>query len=178
MRSSLRTFQECPVFKRYIKDEPCSPQKGVMTEPTAHTDLVPLSALPGCNPLWGATGAKPTCSTPPAQPDPTKFKGTDGSLVTTSKQNLVLPTIAGWKDIGCIQSGAQMLLNGTKYTDASISQTTCLDSCLRSGYPYATIGKVWGQTWVSQRSRLHADPVGMSMRGRHQSQSESIPRHV
>ena len=145
-----RTFQECPVFQQYINNAPCSPQKGVLAEPDGQTDLVPVPALPGCNPLWGATGPKPTCSTPPATLDTTKFNGVDGSLVTTTTQNLVLPTTPGWHDIGCIASGANMLLNATQYTDPSISQTTCLDSCLRSGYSYASIGKVWGQTWVSQ----------------------------
>lgn len=144
-----RTFQECPVFQPYITSATCSPDKGQLVETTSYKDMVPVSALPGCNPLW-SSGSKPTCSGSVAQPDVTKLTGTDGSKLASKPQNLVLPTTPGWKAISCIGDSNNMLVNQIRYYDPNVTQTSCLDSCLRSGYSYASIGFSWGQSWVSE----------------------------
>ena len=141
-------FRECPVFQPFIKEGGCRPDKGILTESFAHNELVPIAKLPGCNPMWGF-GAKPGCSSTPPDPNVSSFRGTDGSLVVTNSSIPALPTLPGWKQISCIKSSDNMLLNQTRSYDSSVSQTTCLDSCLRSGYSYASIGKAWGTTWVS-----------------------------
>jgi hypothetical protein len=141
-------FRECPVFQPFIKEGGCRPDKGVLTESFAHNELVPIAKLPGCNPLW-TSGAKPGCSSTPPDPNVGAFRGTDGSYVVTNSSIPALPTLPGWKQISCIKSSDNMLLNQTRSYDSSVSQTTCLDSCLRSGYTYASIGKAWGTTWVS-----------------------------
>ena len=140
------TFQSCPVFAPYVHDVACSPDKGRMDESTGNADLVPVPSLPGCNPLW-TSGTKPTCSVQPSTPNVTRFLGTDGSLVPATSQQLVLPSAPGWQPLGCIQDTGNMLLNETRYSDANLTQATCFDSCLRSGYQYAAVGKMWGTTW-------------------------------
>lgn len=135
------------MFQPFITDAACSPDKGVMTEATQHVDMIPISRLPGCNPLWGS-GPKPGCSSMPPDPDPSAFKGTDGPLVAAQSVVPPLPTIAGWKAISCIKDSDNMLLNKIRTYDNNVSQTSCLDSCLRSGYSYASIGFAWGQSWV------------------------------
>lgn len=112
-----------------------------------HVDLVPIPRLPGCNPLW-SSGPKPGCATPPLDPDVTRFKGTDGSLIAAQPLVDPLPTVPGWKDIGCIRDSNDMLLNQIRYIDPNLTQTTCLDSCLRSGYQYASVGKAWSKDWT------------------------------
>jgi len=141
------TFQECPVFQPFIKTGSCRPEKGVLTESFAHNNLVPIAKLPGCNPLW-TSGPKPGCSSSPPDPDATAFRGTDGPMVTKNSSIPALPILPGWKQVTCIKSSDNMLSNQVRSYDSSVSQTTCLDSCLRSGYSYASIGKAWGTTWV------------------------------
>lgn len=141
-------FRECPVFQPFIKNSGCRPDKGGLMESFAHNNLVPIAKLPGCNPLW-TLGPKPGCSSTPPDPNVSAFRGTDGSLVVTNSSIPALPTLPGWKQISCIKSSDTMLTKQIRNYDSSVSQTTCLDSCLRSGYSYASIGKAWGTTWVS-----------------------------
>ena len=140
------TFQECPVFQPLIADGACSPEKGVLTEGT-YTEMVPIKQLPGCNPLW-STGPKPGCTTPPPTPDVTRFQGTNGPLVAAVPAVTPLPTTPGWKEIACIGDSDNMLSNQIRYYDNNLTQSTCLDSCLRSGYSYASVGKAWGKSWT------------------------------
>jgi hypothetical protein len=126
----------------------CQPERGVLTESFAHNDLVPITRLPGCNPIW-STGSKPGCTSTLPDPDPSAFTGTDGPKVVVNSTIPSLPTLPGWKQISCIKDSDNMLLNKTRSYDNSVSQTTCLDACLRSGYTYASIGRAWGTTWVS-----------------------------
>jgi hypothetical protein len=142
------TFQECPIFQPFINTGTCRPAKGVLTETAAHNDLVPIARLPGCNPLW-TSGAKPGCSSTPPDPDVSAFRGTDGPKVASQSAIPALPTLPGWKEISCIKDSDNMLLNRIRSYDSSVSQSTCLDSCLRSGYTYASIGRAWGNSWVS-----------------------------
>jgi hypothetical protein len=150
-------FQECPVFQPFIKTTSCRPDKGVLVESFAHNDLTPIAKLPGCNPLW-TSGAKPGCSSTPPDPDVSAYKGTDGPKVVTNSSIPALPTLPGWKVISCIKSSDNMLLNQIRSYDDDVSQSTCLDSCLRSGYTYASIGQVWGESWVSVFRRFCRTP--------------------
>jgi hypothetical protein len=144
------TFQECPVFQPFINNGACRPERGVLAESFAHSDLVPITRLPGCNPLW-TTGPKPGCSPYPADPNVTPHRATDGLKNVYNSTIPPLSTLPGWKEISCIKSTDNMLSNLVRSYDNNVSQTTCLDSCMRSGYSYASIGRLWGNTWVSDQ---------------------------
>jgi hypothetical protein len=120
----------------------CKPDAGTLTESFGNTDLVPIPRLPGCNPIWGATGSKPGCD--PAIPalDASKFKDVDGSYIAVDSQrrDLKLPTTPGWTKIACIGGGTSSFLNFTSFIDKSLSQDRCTSSCLKSGYQYAAVG--------------------------------------
>lgn len=102
---------------------------------------VAIDKLPGCNPLWGATSAKPTCN--PAVPglDVSRLLGTNGPLVAKAEQqaNIVLPTEPGWHRLGCVSTGG--LTNQISFYDGNkLTQERCTESCLESGYRYAGVG--------------------------------------
>ena len=139
---SARSIQSCEALAPYYNPNPqCAPSKGQMNEPgSTNDDLVPVAALPGCNPLWGF-GAKPACTDTPA-PDVSKWLGTDGSLVASGSQNKArkLPTTPGWAEIGCLKDTSTMLIGGYNFVDASVSVTSCTAACAKSGYNYAAVG--------------------------------------
>ena len=148
-----RVFQDCPVFQPYAKSgSGCAPQKGVLQETPPFQFGTAVPALPGCNLLWGASGPKPTCSTPPSLPNVAPLQGTDGSLVPSSPATSSLPTTPGWTQVGCIADGNDpnaLLVNSTRFYDPKMTQDNCLNSCLRSGFDYGAIGLAWGSQWVS-----------------------------
>jgi len=144
------TFQECPVFQPFINNGACRPQRGVLSESFAHNDLVPITRLPGCNPLW-TSGPKPGCSPYPSDPDVAPYRATDGLKTAYNSTIPPLSTLPGWKEISCIKSADNMLSNLVRSYDNNVSQSTCLDSCLRSGFSYASIGRLWGNTWVGHQ---------------------------
>jgi len=114
-----------------------------MYEPgSGNDDLVPIETLPGCNPVWGASGPKPGCSTAQPAPDVTKWQGRDGSLVATGSQNKarVIPTTPGWKEIGCLKDTSFMLDGGYSFIDTAVSVSSCTAACTKSGYNYAAVG--------------------------------------
>lgn len=150
------TFQQCPVFQPFIQGGSCRPERGVLTESFAHNDLVPVTRLPGCNPLW-TSGPKPGCSSMPSDPDVSPHRATDGPKVASQAAVPDLPTLPGWKQISCIKDSDNMLLNKIRSYDNSVSQSTCLDACFRSGYSYASIGRAWGNSWVGLLGRFRAD---------------------
>jgi hypothetical protein len=118
----------------------CVPDKGILKESFGNADLVAIPRLPGCNPLWGANGTKPKCS--PAIPalDVTALKRTDGSYIAAASQqaNVVLPTTPGWTFIACITGNS--FTNGVSFVDNKLSQTTCQEACLKTGFSYAAVG--------------------------------------
>ena len=110
--------------------------------------------MPGCNTLWGASGPKPGCSSQ-STVSLTGFTGTQGPSVAAAadQRAMVLPTTAGWQNIGCIRDSSSMLLNTNQYYDTQVSVATCTNSCAQSGFNFAAIGQ-YQSKWVSQgRSR-------------------------
>ncbi|TCD62163.1 hypothetical protein EIP91_007269 [Steccherinum ochraceum] len=93
-------------------------------------DTAPITALPGCNPVWEGTGAKPTCPNAPPAPG------------LTDAQEALLP---GWTNVGCIVEGTtSRALTGATYTDAvGMTLNTCAAFCANKGFTYA--GIEWSQ---------------------------------
>ncbi|WVQ70514.1 hypothetical protein IAR50_000033 [Cryptococcus sp. DSM 104548] len=126
----------------------CTPEKGILTETVlGNADLVTIPRLPECNPIWGATGSKPTCNPAVAGLDVSKLKGTDGAYVASADQrkDYIAPTTAGWHNIACLYD-ISSLTGGVSYTDSSMTQESCQSTCLTAGYQYAATGQQ-GSTW-------------------------------
>ena len=130
-------FQSCSTFAPSYNPQAaasCKPDRGVVNQP-GRTDNQPISALPGCNPLW-ESGAKPGCPNGSPSYDISGLTGTDGPYVTDTPMNFALPTTPGWKSIACIQSDSSFVAV-ISYTDPAGTQDSCLASCSRGGYTYA-----------------------------------------
>ncbi|TYJ52507.1 hypothetical protein B9479_006901 [Cryptococcus floricola] len=126
----------------------CTPEKGTLTEPIlGNADLVTIPRLPECNPVWGSSGSKPTCSPAVAGIDVSSFKGTDGAYIasTAERRDYVAPTTPGWHTIACL-ADISSLTGGVSYTDSSMTQESCQSTCLTAGYQYAATGQQ-GSTW-------------------------------
>ncbi|ODN82718.1 hypothetical protein L202_01005 [Cryptococcus amylolentus CBS 6039] len=126
----------------------CTPEKGTLTEPIlGNADLVTIPRLPECNPIWGSSGSKPTCSPAVAGIDVSSFKGTDGAYTasTAERRDYVAPTTPGWHTIACL-ADISSLTGGVSYTDSSMTQESCQSTCLTAGYQYAATGQQ-GSTW-------------------------------
>jgi hypothetical protein len=132
------------MFQKYDNNRMrnCKPERGQLNETFGNDDLRPIASLPRCNPLWGATGPKPTCNPNPPGLDVTPFKGTDGSYVAVASQrrDLTLPTTAGWKEIGCVSGNANSFIDAVSFIDSQLTQNRCKDACLNTGYNYAAVG--------------------------------------
>ena len=141
---SSMAIQNCQALSSYWSPgSTCQSEKGQMNEPgSGNEDLVPIDTLPGCNPVWGASGGKPGCSSAQPSPNVGNWQGADGSLVATGSQNKarVIPTKPGWAEIGCIKDTASMLTGGYSFYDTGLSVTSCTTACTKSGYNYAAIG--------------------------------------
>lgn len=142
-------FSDCPVFKPYMQSiasgTSCKPEKGILENPMGNADLVPIPRLPGCNPLWGATGPKPTCANPPAPLDISAFKGTTERLALDPSKTLdvyPLPKAPGWSEWQCLNRCN--FYNTTSYVDPDMTVERCTTSCLRSGYTWAGLEKSGG----------------------------------
>jgi hypothetical protein len=129
---SLATMSKCT-----------TPMAGILAEPVPHgnSDLFEVPVLPGCNPVWGATGAKPTCTGATPFRNVAPLLGTDGSYIASPDQraDLVLPTTPGWQQVGCVQDTASFL-NYATFLDNNLTQDRCTTACLNSGYAWAGVG--------------------------------------
>lgn len=138
----------CPIFAQYINDNAaanCKPDRGILAEPVSNADLYPLTKLPGCNPTWGATGAKPKCNPAVTPLDVSALTGTDGAYVVplSEREDLVLPTNLTWGKYACV-SNAASILNAVHYTDSLMTQESCQQSCSAANYQWAAIGQEGG----------------------------------
>ncbi|KAJ9098763.1 hypothetical protein QFC21_004411 [Naganishia friedmannii] len=163
------TIQTCPTLAPYFNiaaAQSCKPARGQLTEPYPQGDGNVLPKLPGCNPLWGATGSKPTCN--PAVPglDVSAFKTTAGPDVLPASQqyNSALPDTAGqYKqetyyqpakyitpdttsyDLGCYQLPydwqSDNLVKGASYsfTSSSMTRDLCSSTCVSKGAAYSAV---------------------------------------
>jgi hypothetical protein len=138
-------IQKCPVLAPYFNTasaQACKPARGQLTEPYAQGDGKVVPKLPGCNPLWGATGSKPTCN--PAVPglDVSAFTSTDGpyQVPASDQVNNTLDSSKGWHKVACYQDTNNVLplgSNSLTYVDPKMTPARCQDSCARNGYSYA-----------------------------------------
>ncbi|WVQ72060.1 hypothetical protein IAR50_001604 [Cryptococcus sp. DSM 104548] len=138
------TMSDCPTLYKHFDATAaaaCTPEKGVLTEPTGNAANIAIDALPGCNPLW-SSGTKPTCSPAVAGLDVSAFTGTDGSLIaaTEDQKIFVFPTEPGFKNIACLHD-ISSIVGGTSYTDATLTVESCTAHCLASGYQFAGTGQ-------------------------------------
>ena len=151
-------IQECEVMAPYYNPNPnCSPDRGQMDEVSGPSvDLVPIASLPGCNPIWGASGGKPGCATAPQNPDVSKFTGTDGAYVATGSQNKArkLPTTPGWAEVGCTADSWTGTLTGrtAQYYDSALEPKSCTAACTKQGFQWAMMGQRADYRWVSRSS--------------------------
>ncbi|TCD61199.1 hypothetical protein EIP91_008787 [Steccherinum ochraceum] len=100
----------------------------IVDEPVG--DKTPLTALPGCNPVWEGTGPKPTC---------------DGTSAPPPMSGTQEPLLAGWSNIGCIAEGTSgRALTGASTVDATgMTVNKCAAFCAGKGFTYA--GIEWSQ---------------------------------
>jgi hypothetical protein len=160
------TIQECPTLAPYFNinaAQSCKPARGQLTEPYSQGDGNVLPKLPGCNPLWGATGSKPTCN--PAVPglDVSAFKTTAGPDVLPASQqyNSALPDTPGWHDIGCYSNS---VANGINYVDQKMTPQRCQDTCKKNGYNYAGL-QVTVSTFRCACSSTFDNNAGLQLSG-------------
>lgn len=150
-------FVDCPNFSPFFTQPACSPDKGYLANPQGNSDWVPISTLPGCNPLWGAGGAKPTCN--PAVPilDVTKLKGVDGSLTPdiSDQASYTLPSEDGWHYAACTSISQNFLVNQVSY-GAQMTIDECQTSCLKAGMQWAGMTPAWDNSNVYVRIRSHS----------------------
>ena len=87
--------------------------------------VVGITELPGCNPVWDGTGAKPSCV---AAPTP-GMKGTQEVLAS------------GWTEVGCITEGTNgRALTGAQMVDAAArTKNKCAQFCQSKGFKLAGI---------------------------------------
>ena len=116
---------DCPPLAAAIDQasaDACVLETQIVDEPTGFS--APISVLPGCNPLWNGTGARPTCSGLPAV-----------ELVSVQTP---LPT--NWSEIGCIAEGASgRALTGASTTSANMTRATCAAFCAGKGFALAGV---------------------------------------
>lgn len=146
-------MEQCPILAARMnvyKAQTCKPDLGLMLESYGNDDGVPISALPGCNPIW-SSGPKPGCSTPPSSPNVAKFTGSDGpyQVPAASQQNVKFNQNPGWSYVGCFapaQVAPTFPNNSIQYADPALTPDRCLRSCSDNGYPFAGLQQI-GTAW-------------------------------
>ncbi|KAJ9102314.1 hypothetical protein QFC20_005007 [Naganishia adeliensis] len=146
-------IQKCPTLAPYFDiaaGQACKPSRGQLTEPFPQGDGNVIPKLPGCNPLWGATGSKPTCNLSPAPLDVSAFQSTDGPYVLPASQQinstLQLDQSKGWHSVACFDTTNSKPLGNTtlNYYDANMTPARCQSSCAKNGYSFAGLGILGG----------------------------------
>lgn len=138
---------ECPVLAQYFNinaAKACKPGRGELLEPHRQGDGNVVPVLPGCNPLWGATGSKPTCSSPAPALDISAFKSIPGpdTLPLSQQRNASVPDSEGWHNIGCYHN--QAFTPSLSFLDPKMTPERCQDTCQRNGYSYASLTATGG----------------------------------
>ncbi|KAJ9095415.1 hypothetical protein QFC20_006653 [Naganishia adeliensis] len=178
-RSSSMPFKQCAAFAGMFdaaKAKACTPSKGVVKEPMGNEDEVEIPRLPGCNPLWGADGPKPTCNPPIPEPDVSAFKGEEGPLMV-DRADQFNPNLASvgsaWAQAGCYEDSQKAVPFGggiqVYYDNKNLSVKQCTTLCGKSNKKVAAMMKR-GTNWASAMLIQHAlqakpcPPIGMPMR--------------
>ncbi|KAI0687522.1 WSC-domain-containing protein [Earliella scabrosa] len=100
----------------------CVLETSIVDEPVGMTS--PLTALPGCNPFWDGTGARPSCGSQP----------TPGFVPAQT------PLPSGWSQVGCIAEGRNgRALTGASTTSPSMTRTACASFCASKGFNLAGV---------------------------------------
>lgn len=117
----------------------CRPSRGQLQEPYAQGDGNVVPKLPGCNPLWGASGGKPGCNPPVPGLDISAFRTTAGPDVLPASQqyNSALPNTAGWHNVGCYHD--QAVAGPVNLVDPNLTPERCQETCKRNGQTYAAV---------------------------------------
>jgi hypothetical protein len=145
-------IQKCPILAPYFNTgaaQSCKPSRGQLQEPYPQGDGNVVPKLPGCNPLWGASGPKPTCN--PAVPglDVSAFLSTADPFVVPASEmrNNSLSQDKGWRKVGCFTatSSAKPLGDGgISYMDSNMTPTRCQQACAKNGFTYSGLSVVGG----------------------------------
>ena len=86
----------------------------------------PITQLPGCNPFWDGTGARPTCA--------------NANAATPSLIAAQPPLPNGWNEIGCIAEGTNgRALTGASTTSPNMTRALCADFCASKGFSLAGV---------------------------------------
>ncbi|KAH8079917.1 hypothetical protein HD553DRAFT_125501 [Filobasidium floriforme] len=136
---------ECSIFSANMdvtKARNCKPDAGVLAERAGNGDGITIATLPGCNPLWGNTPNKPTCSSPAPQYDISRFKATDGSMVAVSSQrrDRPIPSSAGWIPLGCVKETGSFIDAKAYLWPKNLTQDGCMKRCATDGKKFAAVG--------------------------------------
>ena len=123
---TISRFLVCTVLQPHINQafaSACKPEMTIPNEPVGFDG--PLTDLPGCNPLWVGTGAKPTCNPPKTNPGFVSVK---------------TPLPAGWAEVGCTVEGTTgRALTGASTTSPTMTKAVCANFCASGGFPYAGV---------------------------------------
>lgn len=138
---------ECPVLNEYFNikaAKSCRPARGQLMEPYPQGDGNIVPKLPGCNPLWGASGEKPGCTTPVPALDISAHISRAGPdvLPLSQQRNVSIPDMEGWHNIGCYHNPA--LTPKLAFVDPKLTPERCQDACQRNGYSYAAVTMTGG----------------------------------
>lgn len=144
--------QKCPVLAPYFDPEAgkkCEPARGQLDEPYLQGDGKIVPRLPGCNLLWGATGAKPTCNPAIAGLNVSAFLSTSDPLILpeSERRNFTLSDDKGWRGIGCYTSTSTAKPLGSKgvsYMDDKMTPERYQQACTKNGYTYSGLSVVGG----------------------------------
>ncbi|KAM5541685.1 hypothetical protein V8D89_004666 [Ganoderma adspersum] len=116
---------DCPPLAAAIDQasaDACVLETDIVDEDTGFS--APIAVLPGCNPLWNGTGARPTCSGLPV-----------AELISVQTP---LPT--NWSEIGCIEEGASgRALTGASTTSPNMTRAACAAFCAGKGFALAGV---------------------------------------
>ncbi|TBU43439.1 WSC-domain-containing protein [Dichomitus squalens] len=129
-------IDNCPNATGNVMD--CPPLAAAMDQASAdacvlETEIVdedtgfetPLSALPGCNPLWNGTGLRTECLS-------------DAELPQLIPAQTPLPT--NWSEIGCIAEGTNgRALIGASTTSPNLTRAACVAFCESKGFALAGV---------------------------------------
>ncbi|EJF58368.1 WSC-domain-containing protein [Dichomitus squalens LYAD-421 SS1] len=129
-------IDNCPNATGNVMD--CPPLAAAMDQASAdacvlETEIVdedtgfetPLSALPGCNPLWNGTGLRTECLS-------------DAELPQLIPAQTPLPT--NWSKIGCIAEGTDgRALIGASTTSPNLTRAACVAFCESKGFALAGV---------------------------------------
>lgn len=140
-------MSECPVLAPLFDAsaaQTCRPESGILSssDPNENLDLVPLAAIPGCNPDWNQ-GPKPTGPCSPKAISVDGHTGWDGPYVADfdERRDSREPNQPGWYNLMCVKDNT--LKHNFGYRErTTMTATQCQNNCKRGNFMYAAIGEL------------------------------------